>query len=83
MSQPELRISGPADQHQRGSHLIGEELIRHRHAPQLLTSGADTTQPDLRHGRQQPGPLVINLPSLRLEHLHTVITRQRRQLDPS
>ena len=82
MRQPELRIGGPAGQHQRGADLIGGELIRNSHARQAA-SRADTAQPDFDHGGHQPGPLVIHLPILCPEHLHTVITRQPRQLNSS
>jgi hypothetical protein len=47
-----------------------------------LVSRADTAQPDLHHSGHQSSPFMVHLPIPRLEHLHTVITRQPRQLDP-
>jgi hypothetical protein len=80
MRQPELRLSGPAGQHQRGPDLIRGELIRNSHAYRLL-SRADTAQPDLDHSGHQLGSVVIELPIPCLEHRHAIETGQPRQVD--
>jgi hypothetical protein len=80
MRQPELRVSGPAGQHQRGADLICGELIRNGHAHRLV-SRADTAQPDLDHSGHQLGSVVIHLPIPRLEHLHAIETGQPGEVD--
>ncbi len=83
MGQPKLRLRRPAGQHQRRPNLIGGELIGHRHPRQLLIDRHQATHPDIHHRGHHPGPLVIRLSTLRLEDLHTIETRQPRQLKTS